>query len=66
MVLCMVLGVFVAFVVSFICCTFCCNKMLKNVETIPAGGTLNASQTSRVSGGRRNNIDGVGAIINND
>lgn len=36
--------------------------MLKNVETIPAGGTFNSSQTSRVYGGRRNNIDGVDAM----
>ncbi|KAK4727931.1 hypothetical protein R3W88_032848 [Solanum pinnatisectum] len=37
--------------------------MLKNIETNPCGGILNASQTSRVSGGRRNNnIDGVGVL----
>lgn len=63
MVLYLVLGIIVAFVMSFICC-ICCSKMLKNVETIPGGGILHASQTSRVSGGgRHNNIDGVGVGV---
>ncbi|KAM3355838.1 hypothetical protein P3S68_022552 [Capsicum galapagoense] len=54
MVLCLVLGVFVAFLFFFVCCTFCCNKIMqKNIESTPTGiFNINASQRSSVSGGR--------------